>query len=299
MSIITPSRADLLPLHDPLFGPLQPSAMPPPQSVSPHVSTAGPFPLAPALERSRLEQYINGGSDKPVDVTTWRKGIDTAVTTNSPRVALARVNTNTTSTLVPSVVSDVFTAPAILASASTSTSTSVPRAGTSKPAGRVTTTSIPRPAAVPDVFADDKPSNVLPSNAQTTSARNGLHAPSAGKRARDPTHPAGGSASTSTANPSTKRARVEEDAWKTKWLKSFPNLVFHFEIGTEGNGKVLENRVKAMGAVSRASPDRRINLGHHADRSSAWTSSFPLVSPTSLLSRPHPPRRPCRLRGGR
>ena len=274
MSIITPSRADLLPLHDPLFGPLQPSAMPAPQSVSPHVATAGPFPLAPALERSRLEQYINGGSDKPVDVTTWRKGIDTMVT-NSPRVALARVNTNTTSTQVQGVNVDVVSATSTSASALASTST-LPRAGTSKPAARVTSNSIPRPAAVPDVFADDKASTSLPSNAQSTSARTGLLAATAGKRARDSAHTGAGAASTSTTNPSSKRARVEEDAWKTKWLKSFPNLVFHFEIGTEGNGKMLENRVKAMGAVSCAKWTELawMNVGLTA---SAWINSSQLA----------------------
>jgi hypothetical protein len=187
-----------------------------------------------------------------VDVTTWRKGIDTGVT-NSPRVALARVNTNTTAPQAQSRVDgDAANASASAsASASVSTSIPIPRAGTSKPAGRVTSNSIPRPVAVPDVFADDKAS-FLPSNAQATSARPGLLTATAGKRARDSTHTGAGATSASTANASSKRARVEEDAWKTKWLKSFPNLVFHFEIGTEGNGKVLENRVKAMGAVSCA-----------------------------------------------
>ena len=45
--------------------------------------------------------------------------------------------------------------------------------------------------------------------------------------------------------------RVEEERWTTKWIKVFPTLVFHFEIGAEeGAGKSLAARVTKMGAVS-------------------------------------------------
>jgi hypothetical protein len=44
---------------------------------------------------------------------------------------------------------------------------------------------------------------------------------------------------------------VEEERWRAKWIKVFPTLVFHFEIGTEESGKGLKGRVLKMGAVSR------------------------------------------------
>jgi regulatory subunit for Cdc7p protein kinase len=47
---------------------------------------------------------------------------------------------------------------------------------------------------------------------------------------------------------------VEEERWRAKWIKVFPTLVFHFEIGTEESGKGLKGRVLKMGAVSRSFP---------------------------------------------
>ena len=61
-----------------------------------------------------------------------------------------------------------------------------------------------------------------------------------------------------------KDHKAEEDMWRAKWIKIFPTLVFHFEVGLgQGNGKALVNRVTKMGAVSGAAS--RVEFGHDAD----------------------------------
>lgn len=92
---------------------------------------------------------------------------------------------------------------------------------------------IPRPAAAPDVFAPDPPKF--------------------GKRARtDQTPAAATTAKRPRADASTvKVLRYEQEQWAAKWLKAFPTLTFHFEIGTEdGAGRGLRARVTKLGAVS-------------------------------------------------
>jgi regulatory subunit for Cdc7p protein kinase len=45
---------------------------------------------------------------------------------------------------------------------------------------------------------------------------------------------------------------MEEENWRAKWIKLFPGLVFHFEVGAEQGsaGRAMMNRVLKMGAVS-------------------------------------------------
>lgn len=80
--------------------------------------------------------------------------------------------------------------------------------------------SIPKPVSTPDVFNTErtKPKRSIENGTTGTS-----------KRAR-------------------LDAKAEEESWRARWIKQFPGLTFHFEIGAED--KVMESRVKLMGAVS-------------------------------------------------
>nr|XP_018262127.1 uncharacterized protein I303_05142 [Kwoniella dejecticola CBS 10117]OBR84285.1 hypothetical protein I303_05142 [Kwoniella dejecticola CBS 10117] len=107
--------------------------------------------------------------------------------------------------------------------------------------------SIPRPSAAPDVFApevkavsvrrlDDLPlsNSKRPREASQISPTSGI--PKRAKLERE-------------AESVSKIARAEEEKWRAKWVKVFPNLVFHFEIGSEeGAGKYLGHRVSRLGA---------------------------------------------------
>lgn len=43
----------------------------------------------------------------------------------------------------------------------------------------------------------------------------------------------------------------EQEKWRSKWMKSFPTLTFHFDVGAQdGPGRVLKARTTKMGAVS-------------------------------------------------
>ncbi len=48
-------------------------------------------------------------------------------------------------------------------------------------------------------------------------------------------------------------AKEEEAKWRAKWLKVFPTLTFHFEIGAEESTKQQRHRVIKLGAVSVSS----------------------------------------------
>lgn len=231
MSVITPSRVELLPIHNPYFGPLQPSAMPlPPPSISPH--PAAPFNPPPKLDKSRIEQF---GANHYDTIASWRKGLDGNPRPNpSTRSVLAEVRPNT----------------ALNASASSSASTRfISKSTTTRLSAAL---SIPRPAPIPDVFA---PSLNASFPSRTTSLSN-----LSGKRSRDP---GGASLSVSKrvkvdekrelAEATARSHKLEEEKWRAKWVKVFPTLVFHFEIGAEeGQGKSLVGRVTRMGAVSDA-----------------------------------------------
>ena len=191
--------------------------------MAPFPQTSGAlFPSVP-LDKSRIEQV--GQQNALESVSLWRKGVE-----HSPkqialpprdRDALTDLDTNTTSLAPPA-------APRV--------------ASTSKPSARASTsTSIPRPAAVPDVFASTEQDRSL------TAKSSLLSASAAQKRARDA---ATASASTAKKAKMEKDQQSQEEVWRAKWVKIFPTLIFHFEIGTEGQGRVLESRVKAMGAVS-------------------------------------------------
>lgn len=118
---------------------------------------------------------------------------------------------------------------------------------------------IPRPAAAPDVFGpapSAQPQSLLGKRARGDPAATSLAAASLSKRQR--------AEATAIAAQS---HREEQDRWLQKWLKVFPTLVFHFEIGAEeGAGRGLRQRVLGMGAVStnhltqsRLTPRKLIN----------------------------------------
>jgi hypothetical protein len=48
-----------------------------------------------------------------------------------------------------------------------------------------------------------------------------------------------------------EKRRADEDKWRKKWIKFFPTLIFHFEIGAEeGPGKALMQKLLKLDAVS-------------------------------------------------
>ncbi|WVQ96551.1 hypothetical protein IAU59_003656 [Kwoniella sp. CBS 9459] len=134
---------------------------------------------------------------------------------------------------------------------------------------------IPKPSATPDVFAPEVPTSKVRDASVLQDMMRSVPGPSTStaasvKRAREvmqsnPNALAAAAAAASAAN-SSKRARVasgtehrddtgarnaraEEEKWRAKWVKVFPTLVFHFEIGAEdGMGKTLRNRIARMGA---------------------------------------------------
>ena len=197
MSIITPARGDLLSLHNPFHGQLQPSTM----AAQMPSNLSASFPSA-SFDKSRLDDLHNENTYD--SVSTWRKNIDLSAPSAPSREALTDLSVNSSRIA-------------------------------SRQASRATTsTSIPRPSLTPDVFAPTEDDH-LPMRPNVSTS----------KRTRDAVPLA-----TSKRAKVDKVAKTEEAAWRSKWVKSFPTLIFHFELGTEGHGKILENRVKAMGAVS-------------------------------------------------
>ena len=221
MSIIAPFCGELLPIHNPLFGCLQPSAMP--QSPP---STATSLALPSKREKSRLSHLGGGHHDL---VNSWRTMVNTVPrATVAVRPALAEVQPN-------------------LKTGNSSTNSRL----TSKPSTGVSLShSIPRPAASPDVFAPSHNPG-LPCQPTTVSKQTGkrllesLNASlSATKRTK--VEDKRGLAEATAA----KNHKLEEEKWRAKWIKVFPTLIFHFEIGSEeGQGKSLAGRVAKMGAV--------------------------------------------------
>jgi hypothetical protein len=102
-------------------------------------------------------------------------------------------------------------------------------ASTSASARRGLTSTVPKPVATPDVFSitpvTDKPSK-------------------SNKRQLE-------SGATGSSKKARQDLKAEEEAWRAKWIKGFPALTFHFELGTES--KAMEQRVKLLGAVSHGS----------------------------------------------
>ena len=169
--------------------------------MSPRVTAPSP---GPSLEKSRLENAHH--EDAFANVASWRKGLAQSPCFAPAREVLTHLNTN----------------------ASRPTSRETSRVSTS--------TSIPRPAPIPDVFASTEKGAITARVSFPNGKRERENPPqSTTKRAKVD-----------------KAAKTEEEAWRSKWIKSFPTLVFHFEIGAEGHGRMLENRVKSMGAVSRS-----------------------------------------------
>ena len=108
--------------------------------------------------------------------------------------------------------------------------------------------SIPKPALIPDVFGSPRDGSLTPKDGTASSS---VH-PS--KRSRDsnaqslPKRP---KVEKETADNTSGRHRAEEDKWRAKWVKVFPTLVFHFEIGSDhGPRRALMTRIAEMGAVS-------------------------------------------------
>ncbi|WRT67995.1 uncharacterized protein IL334_004970 [Kwoniella shivajii] len=105
-------------------------------------------------------------------------------------------------------------------------------------------TLIPRPSATPDVFASD---NKLNNTSSTSRPVNSLFLSS--KRPRETISITLGNPKRAKLDESAlKNAKAEEEKWRAKWIKVFPTLVFHFEIGAEEGAKHMRNRVMRMGA---------------------------------------------------
>ena len=105
---------------------------------------------------------------------------------------------------------------------------------------------IPRPALVPDVFAVD---TTPPSLYTSKRSRDSTSLPVPKRSKLD--KPDKADKDKSLLEVCTGRHKAEEERWKSKWVKAFPTLVFHFEIGAETTQrKALIARVNSMGAVS-------------------------------------------------
>lgn len=106
-------------------------------------------------------------------------------------------------------------------------------------------TAIPHLPAVPDVFT---PAASHSDQYETSSKRAGTDLPSSvpAKKRRE----ALGDGDNSLNSTAAKRQESQQDVWRQKWIKSFPTLIFHFELGAEeGSGKGLKSRAIKMGAV--------------------------------------------------
>jgi hypothetical protein len=120
---------------------------------------------------------------------------------------------------------------------------------------------IPKIPIVPDVFA---PTPIIGDDSPSTSTRKSLPSrhTSLSKRTRDgdvenfpPSVPLKRSRLNDVGGEKAKerveKAKAEAEVWRSKWLKHFPTLIFHFELGAdEGQGKVLMQRILKMNAVS-------------------------------------------------
>jgi hypothetical protein len=94
---------------------------------------------------------------------------------------------------------------------------------------------IPKPPQSPDVFAD---SSTIPGRELKRPRELVPAVPVKRPRIRE--------------EESARSHKLEEERWVEKWLKAFPNLVLHFEIGAdEGPGKQLKAKVVRLGAVRR------------------------------------------------
>jgi hypothetical protein len=219
---VTPSRGDILSVHDPFHGQhqLQPSAMPPPSTASPN-APANPIishPPIPKLDKSRLEKL--GASGAYDAITSWRKNA-------SPRRALLAVNTNSTYT-------------------STSTQS------TSRPSVNARL-SVPRAPLLPDVFAcpEDTSTSIRKPFIFTSTSKRSREVENVPPESLKRVKAEDGGKSKGDGRVLTGRRSVEEEVWRAKWRRVFPGLTFHFESGAEeGQGKILKQRVLKMNAVS-------------------------------------------------
>lgn len=95
-------------------------------------------------------------------------------------------------------------------------------------------TAIPKPPLIPDVFTITHKRSAAEDGGQVQRKRRALN----DVRIQD------------------QRAAAresEQEKWRSKWIKSFPTLTFHFDVGAqEGPGRLLKARTTKMGAVSLA-----------------------------------------------
>ncbi|WVF69037.1 hypothetical protein IAT40_003811 [Kwoniella sp. CBS 6097] len=202
------------------------------------------------------------------------KKVSTQHEMNTPKSLNAHVNATATATahagreVLASISANLSNNPSAIRSFSNRTS--------------MASHSIPKPSETPDVFAPEVHTQVSTKVRESSTALNDLmrsipgpstsasaSVSASAKRAREvmQTNPnilaaaaisakrarvasgtehrdAGGAAESGARN-----ARAEEEKWRAKWVKVFPTLVFHFEIGAEdGMGKTLRNRIARMGA---------------------------------------------------
>ncbi|WWC70978.1 uncharacterized protein I206_104931 [Kwoniella pini CBS 10737] len=213
MSTLVASRGDLS-LHNPNSS----TTFPPGSGLnqSTQLVPAKVYAVQTNMEATKSKSFSHQDAGHHFDVfKAWKKGIPATGTPNT----LGSINRDVLGSL------NVNTASRSRSSASAT---------------------IPRPSATPDVFAPEK---------ITTTQRSADVFLNSAKRSRDLTQTAFTSGSAKRvklereAESASRTARAEEEKWRAKWVKVFPTLVFHFEIGSEeGAGKYLKQRVTRMGA---------------------------------------------------
>ena len=241
MAIYNPSRVEIIPPHQLQLQLLQPSTMAPPShtTASPR---RGPMMVNdkenPFLVSGRYGGPSKGGpgvhvpsNDDVFFVNPAKKpsGMDSV-----RRQALGDRDTND-HTLTPNNA---------VASGSTSKSQLL---HSHRPPVPVFHTSIPKPSPVPDVFSHSHHSHShTTAHTQTTGIKRSAETLQDGDRNKR-------RVLEDVRTQDQRAARLDEqEKWKLKWMKSFPTLTFHFEMGAQlGPGKGLVNRTTKMGAVSR------------------------------------------------
>jgi hypothetical protein len=128
-------------------------------------------------------------------------------------------------------------------------------------------TAIPHLPSAPDVFTPvDYQPNLFKREASTSVAKRpgqDLSSSMPPKKLREPFADADSIVNGTSQTIAGKKYESEQDRWRQKWIKSFPTLIFHFEMGAEeGAGKGLKGRALKMGAVSDACYGPRLK---HAD----------------------------------
>ncbi|WVQ85007.1 hypothetical protein IAT38_007171 [Cryptococcus sp. DSM 104549] len=186
-----------------------------------HATNAGPgASVLPSKMDSRPNTRNKGTANFDV-FSEWRKGVDPNGLESPSRSASRATASGTSRDVLASVRTNVSKAPANTKNASQLPS---PALGDAK---ALLNANVNASRTAVSVLSEKRPAS-------------GTAPPIVSKRAK---------LAVTEASLEVKTIRMEEEKWSAKWVKAFPNLVFHFEIGAEeGGGKALRSRVIKMGA---------------------------------------------------